>query len=111
MAVSAIGNPASFEQTLLDVGADIIESLHFPDHHDYTVEEMQDVMEQALTLQAEAVVITEKDAVKVPVEIVRQDYPIPIYVISVEVTFQNGSEEFRRMLADEIGKKTGRITG
>ena len=46
-----------------------------------------------------------------PVEIVRQDYPIPIYVISVEVTFQNGSEEFRRMLADEIGKKTGRITG
>ena len=39
IAMSAIGNPASFEQTLNDIGAVITESLRFPDHHDYTEEE------------------------------------------------------------------------
>ncbi|MBR1552614.1 MAG: tetraacyldisaccharide 4'-kinase, partial [Schwartzia sp.] len=69
MAVSAIGNPASFEQTLSDIGAVVIESQRFPDHHDYTVKEMLDAAAQAVLLDAEAIVITEKDAVKVPAEI------------------------------------------
>ena len=30
IAMSAIGNPASFEQTLSDIGAVITESLRFP---------------------------------------------------------------------------------
>ncbi len=101
MAVSAIGNPASFEQTLSDIGAVIIESLRFPDHHDYTPEEMADVVDQAMRQGAEAIVITEKDAVKVPDvprEIMRSESPVPIYVVSVEVTFQSGDEEFKSML-------------
>lgn len=36
MAVSAIGNPASFEQTISDIGAVVVESQRYPDHHDYT---------------------------------------------------------------------------
>ena len=47
MAVSAIGNPASFERTLKDLGAIIIESMRYPDHHEYTMLEMQDVLQQA----------------------------------------------------------------
>ena len=53
MAVSAIGNPASFERTLKDLGAEIIESLRYPDHHEYTMTEMQDVLQQADALDAE----------------------------------------------------------
>jgi tetraacyldisaccharide 4'-kinase len=104
MAVSAIGNPASFEQTLSDIGAVVIESLRFPDHHDYTVQEMLDVAAQALLLDAEAIVITEKDAVKVPVELLRErpDFTIPIYVVSVEVTFREGEEEFIRLMKSSL---------
>ena len=106
MAVSAIGNPASFEQTLSDVGAVVIESLRFPDHHDYTVKEMLDVAAQAVLLEAEAIVITEKDAVKVPAEIVREreDFQIPIYVVSVEVTFRDGEEEFIHLMKESLNK-------
>ena len=105
MAVSAIGNPASFEQTLSDIGAVIIESLRFPDHHDYTPEEMADVVDQALRQGAEAIVITEKDAVKVPDvprEIMKAESPVPIYVVSVEVTFQSGDKEFKAMLEKNL---------
>ncbi|MBO4853360.1 MAG: tetraacyldisaccharide 4'-kinase, partial [Schwartzia sp.] len=107
MAVSAIGNPASFEQTLSNIGAVVIESLRFPDHHDYTVQEMLDVAAQALLLDAEAIVITEKDAVKVPVELLREraDFKIPIYVVSVEVMFRDGEEEFIRLMKENMKEK------
>ncbi len=115
MAVSAIGNPASFEQTLSNLGAVVIESLRFPDHHDYTIAEMRDVADQATLLDAEAVVITEKDAVKVPLETKdmiegKLNYHIPIYVVSVEVTFQDGedilTERIKEDLAAKIGKRS-----
>ena len=105
MAVSAIGNPASFEQTLSDIGAEIIESLRFPDHHDYTIQEMKDVLDQAVAQGAEAIVITEKDAVKIPTAIVEAKWPIPVFVVSVEVTFQKGRDEFRAMLKQRLQEK------
>ena len=108
MAVSAIGNPASFEQTLSNIGAVIIESLRFPDHHDYTIEEMNDAIDQAQRQGAEAIVITEKDAVKVPQlhrDTMRAKSPIPVYVVSVEVTFKKGNAEFLELVKAELEKK------
>ena len=109
VAVSAIGNPASFEQTLSDIGASIIESLRYPDHHDYTAQEMRDVLEQAEAKGAEAIVITEKDAVKIPAEVVKEHWPIPVYVICVEVTFQAGREEFLATLQKRLTERIGRM--
>ena len=105
MAVSAIGNPASFERTLKDLGAEIIESLRYPDHHEYTVKEMRDVLQQAEDQDAEAIVITEKDAVKIPREVAEATWKIKVYVICVEVTFTNGSEEFRDELQTELANR------
>lgn len=105
MAVSAIGNPASFEQTIGDIGAEIVESLRFPDHHDYTSEEMMDVFQQAQNQGAEAIVITEKDAVKIPDGIMKAKRPIPVFVISVEVTFEAGNKEFKELLTKSLEAK------
>lgn len=108
MAVSAIGNPASFEQTLSDLGTMIIESLRYPDHHDYNMQEMVEILHQAETMGAEAIIITEKDAVKIPTEVVHAGWDIPIYVICVEVNFKQGREEFlallQRKLANHLQK-------
>ena len=110
MAVSAIGNPASFERTLRDLGAEIISSLRYPDHHDYTPAEMADILRQADSFGAEMIVVTEKDAVKIPAEVAKENWSIPIYVICVEVKFQAGADDFKqklqRCLAEKIGKKT-----
>lgn len=109
VAVSAIGNPASFEQTLRDLGAEIVESIRYPDHHEYTVKEMQDVLQQADALGAESIVITEKDAVKIPADFAKSNWNIPIFVICVEVKFQAGAKEFqdelRRRLSEKLGKR------
>ncbi len=108
MAVSAIGNPMSFEQTLSDIGAKIIESLRFPDHHDYTTKELQDVFDQAVDLGAEAIVITEKDAVKIPLTIIESKAPIPVFVICVEVTFREGAAAFEKMLDESLKERVGK---
>ena len=105
MAVSAIGNPASFEQTLNDLGAEILESFRYPDHHEYTIKEMHDVLQHAENQDAECIVITEKDAVKIPREVAEADWKIQIYVICVEVTFKVGAEEFRNELQSKISEK------
>jgi len=105
LAVSAIGNPASFEQTLADLGIEMVESMRYPDHHDYGERDMAEVLYRAETLGVEAIVITEKDAVKVPADVVRAKWRVPIYVISVEVTFQKGREEFFRRLEKQLAAK------
>ena len=101
MALSAIGNPASFEQTIAGIGAVVVESLRFPDHHDYTVRELLDVVNQAHQMDAEAIIITEKDAVKIP-QLPKADferrYTLPIYVICVEVNFLEGAEELSELI-------------
>ena len=107
VAVSAIGNPASFEQTLRDLGAEIMESIRYPDHHEYTVKEMRDVLQQADALGAESIVITEKDAVKIPAEFAKSNWNIPIFVICVEVKFQAGAKEFQDELRRRLSEKLG----
>ena len=105
MAVSAIGNPASFERTLRDLGAEIISSLRYPDHHDYTIIEMEDILRQADSFAAEMIIVTEKDAVKIPDEVAKENWNIPIFVISVEVTFQAGAQDFERFLRRRLEEK------
>lgn len=105
VAMSAIGNPASFEQTVCSTGAQVIESFRFPDHHEYTQAEMVDAMEQAVREGAEAMVTTEKDAVKLPMEFlaaVPEDKAIPVYILTVEVVMQNGKDEFSALLENEL---------
>ena len=105
VAVSAIGNPASFEQTLADLGAIIIESLRYPDHHDYAMSEMKDVFDQSERVGVDAIVVTEKDAVKIPADAVRESEKknrVPIYVICVEVTFQKGADDIHHLLEECI---------
>ena len=38
----------------------------------------------------------------VPREIMKAESPVPIYVVSVEVTFQSGDKEFKAMLEKNL---------
>ena len=111
MAVSAIGNPTSFEQTLAQIGATIVESLRYPDHHNYTARDMISIIDQARRQDVEAIVITEKDAVKVPQPAVlaEQDdmMDIPIYVLSIEVKLKDGADNMMELIKTRIQDKIG----
>ena len=108
LAVSAIGNPASFEHTLADLGIEILESMRYPDHHHYGEKDMQEVLYRAETMGAEAIIITEKDAVKIPKDVVKAKWHIPVYVITVEVTLQAGRKAFSAYLKQQLEEKLGK---
>jgi tetraacyldisaccharide 4'-kinase len=98
MAFSAIGNPSSFEQTIADIGAEVVDSVRYPDHHDYTMAEMQSIMQKAVDKGASGLITTEKDAVKIPAEFIHSERPLPVYVLSIQVRFTDGYEEFMEMI-------------
>lgn len=103
-AVSAIGNPASFERTISDIGAKVIDSVRFADHHDYTMAEMQFVMDKALKAGSEALIITDKDLVKIPAEFIHSPRPLPVYVLSIQVSFLDGYKEFIDLIQKSLKK-------
>jgi tetraacyldisaccharide 4'-kinase len=64
VAVSAVGNPASFERLLADMGLDVAHHFKFRDHHAYRAAEVETIQRRAEACRADLIVTTEKDACK-----------------------------------------------
>ncbi len=63
-ALSALGNPTSFEAMLESLGVSLVARFRFRDHKAITHDELTQVCQEAQSAGAEAIVTTEKDAVK-----------------------------------------------
>lgn len=98
LSFCAIGNPSSFEQTIKDIGVAVVEGVRYPDHHNYTMLEMQQVTDLAVEQEVNAIITTEKDAVKIPSEFIYSDRPLPLYVLGIEVTITSGEQEFMQLV-------------
>ena len=61
---SGIGNPNNFKKTLLKNNFKIIKEINFPDHHQYTKEDIEKIKLVAANLSAK-IITTEKDFVKI----------------------------------------------
>jgi tetraacyldisaccharide 4'-kinase len=105
VALSAIGNPSSFEQTILDIGVAEVCGVRYADHHDYTMAEMQEIMQRGVDEKAFALITTEKDAVKIPPEFIHSDRPLPLYVLSIAVHFTEGYEELMELIKNVAHNK------
>ncbi len=110
MAFSAIGNPSSFEQTIAGIGAEVVEAMRYPDHHDYSMAEMQDAMQKAVDKEACALITTEKDAVKIPSEFIHSDRALPVYVLGIEVRFTEGYEDLMKLIREVCRNGGGRLS-
>lgn len=64
LAVSSIGNPMAFEATLQRLGADIVRSLRFNDHHRYDADDVEKIKNAAGKFGAAHIISTEKDGVR-----------------------------------------------
>ena len=67
LAFAGIGRPEKFFTTLAELGADLVETRAFPDHHPYGAAELRALRERARALGA-TLVTTEKDAVRLTPE-------------------------------------------
>lgn len=92
VVLSGIAAPYGFESELEERGARILERYRFVDHHRYSQQELLDIINTAERLRAQAIVTTEKDAVRFP-KLDRCD--VPVYFLRVDIEILSGEEDFR----------------
>ena len=90
-AVSGIAVPQGFEAELQRRGADIVYVKRYADHHRYSQQEIIEAINGSLEAGAEAIITTEKDAVRFPF-VERRD--LPIYFMRVEIEMLSGTKAF-----------------
>jgi len=97
-AISGIARPESFEDGLRKLGADVIYTRRYADHHRYSEGEIGKMLERSKTRGARAVVTTEKDTVRFPRLGKRT---LPVYFLRVEIEIIRGHDAFTR-IADRM---------
>ena len=106
IAASGIGNPRSFYMTLDSLGYSVVDLMSYPDHHDFTNDDLVNMWEHAFAKGAEAICITEKDAVKLSQLQAADDLKLPqwgkaeskklpIYVLTIGIHFVDGERELK----------------
>ncbi len=95
-ALSGIAAPRGFEETIERLGGELVHRKRFADHHRYSQQEILDAINAARDRGAEAIITTEKDAVRLPL-VERRD--IPVYFLRVEIELLSGAEDFNALIA------------
>jgi tetraacyldisaccharide 4'-kinase len=91
-SLSGIAQPESFEQSLVKLDAELVYSKRFADHHRFSQQEILNAINRSKKRQAEAIITTQKDAVRFP-KIDRRD--LPIYFMRVEIKILSGAKDFQ----------------
>ncbi len=87
VAVSGLADPAGFHAMLRDLGATIVATLEFPDHHNYTPYDLENML--AAARNADMILTTEKDLVKLEL------FPAPgvsLYALRLQVSMEPNEE-------------------
>ena len=94
-ALSGIAAPAGFESSLEQHGAQVIQRFRFADHHRYSQQELINIINEARKAGSEAIITTEKDAVRFP-NLGR--YDVPAYFLRVDIEILDGADDFRQSI-------------
>jgi tetraacyldisaccharide 4'-kinase len=87
-ALSAVGNPASFESMLGELGGVLAARFRFRDHHAITLADLEHVFTASCEAGAQAVITTEKDAVKMaPLK-----SPLPLLALQVKMQVEDEAD-------------------
>lgn len=90
-SLSGIAQPESFEQGLVRLGAELVYSKRFADHHRFSQQEILNAINRGKKRQAELIITTQKDAVRFP-KLDRRD--LPFYFMRVEIKIVSGADDF-----------------
>jgi tetraacyldisaccharide 4'-kinase len=87
-ALSGIASPEGFERELENRGARLVRRERYADHHWYSREELEALIESAAAAGAQALVTTEKDAVRFPA---LDTHGLPVLYLRVEIELSSGT--------------------
>lgn len=89
--LSGIAVPQGFEDSLRRLGAKVIWCERYADHHRYDSSEILYALNKTADLHADALITTEKDAVRFPRF---ETTPVPCYYLRVDIEILKGAENF-----------------
>lgn len=93
VAACGIARPAGFVRTLERAGASVAELRSFPDHHRYSAQDVEALAALTKSHGAAALVVTAKDAVKLP------GIDVPLWTVRVGMRILDGEQALRDRLA------------
>lgn len=103
LAFCGIGNPTGFRITLEECGFEVVELKEFPDHHRYSREDIQALVDWAESFsQVEAIFCTHKDLVKIEAAKLGG---LPLWAIRIGVEIRVGQEHLESKLAELLPRK------
>jgi len=86
-----VANSVGFHAMIAALGANLLRTLDYPDHYDYSPGDWRNIL--AAAKQAEMLITTEKDLVKLECFATPE---IPLYALGLKVTME--TEDERRLL-------------
>ncbi|MBM3883469.1 MAG: tetraacyldisaccharide 4'-kinase [Verrucomicrobia bacterium] len=91
-SISGIAQPESFEQSLIQLGGELVYNKRFADHHRFTQQEILNLINRSKKRDAAMILTTQKDAVRFP-KLDRRD--LPILFMRVEIKIVQGARDFQ----------------
>ncbi len=91
-AFAGVARPTSFLRTLRELSAKVVGARFFPDHHRFSDEELQGLLDEAKALKVEKLITTEKDRVRLPKW-------FPAWAIRIDVEIVEGADILSQRLA------------
>ena len=102
LAVCGIGNPDAFAKTLHQFEPETVESLTFPDHHRYSLADLNDISARVREVGADIVVTSEKDSQKLEAFAGTTEFslpePVQFFVLGIELEIRTNIEAFKKRL-------------
>lgn len=99
--LSGIASPESFEQGLRRIGADLVLTQSYADHHRYSRQEIERFIARCRRRELSMILTTEKDAVRIPR---LSSIKVPIYYLRIEIEILKGKEIWEKMVDRFSGK-------
>jgi len=99
-AISGIAVPASFEEKLTDLGANVLFHRTFSDHYQFTQSDIDKFMNRCMRRDTDIIVTTEKDAVRFPMP---TELDVDVYFLRIEVDILSGEEVWEKLVERTAG--------
>ena len=97
-----IGNPEAFAGTLHQFEPKAVELLAFPDHHHYSLADLNDIITRARDIGVNIVVTTEKDSQKLEAFAAAREFSLPesvqFFVLEIELEIRTNPEALKKRL-------------
>ena len=99
-AVAGIARPDAFAATLAGMGLRPAATWWFDDHHAYTPADLTSLVEWARREQLDALIVTEKDAVKLAA--IEFDWPLPVLALRIDIRLHGDGDKILADLIDRV---------